>query len=107
VFLHDSVHTIDREKLVEYVRTHAVDGRWAAPEPGDVLKRGGRPLGSGRFHTRAQALRELRLAYLRAARELEEWREVRISDLARVLRVPRSSIYWWFGRFNISLSDLT
>ena len=97
---------VDHERLANYLRRHAHRGRFAAPEGGGGANRGGRPLGSGRFHTRVECVRELRAAYAKARREVEGWREVGMTDLGKVLRVPRSSIYWWFSRFNITMADL-
>ena len=100
------------ERLADYLRANARDGRWTASASvftSDVREvRHGRPRGSGRFHSRPHALAALRDAYADAREAVaDEDRGVRVGDLVEPMGASnRSSIYWWFRRFNITMADL-
>lgn len=101
-----AVDVVVQDALLGYLRTHARNGRWVVTHGEQGPNRGGRPRGSGRYSSRRDALRDLRRAYSEVDGLLDGEREVLMSDLARKLGVGRSSVYWWFDRWHISMADL-
>ena len=90
-------------QLGSYLSQHAHRGRLVGRTVSNPRRGGaGRPNGSGRFGTRAQALEAFQKAYARAY-VAEGRTEPTTLEVARALGTGRSTVYWWMERWGISL----